>query len=103
MKDSYKTDIVFRVDKSKDFKGTVFALFPHEVSDHKGNVLSYQHVGQHSGADYNGCIASSRPATADEYADLKKEMESIGYDINVVKKRNYDKYLVDYKRVNSYN
>jgi len=98
-KDNYKTDIVFRVDTSKDFKGTVFALFPHEVSTLDGLVNCYQHVGQHSSADYNHCINTSKLATAEEYADLKKEMESIGYKINVVKKRNYDKYLQSYKSV----
>jgi len=101
-KDNYITDIVFRVDTSKDFKGTVFALFPHEVSDEKGHVNSYQHVGQHSSADYNHCINTSKLATAEEYADLKEEMESIGYKINVVKKRNYDKYLRNYKSIRGF-
>jgi len=102
-KDKHKTDIVFRCDKHGDFKGIVFALFPHEVSDHKGNVMSYQHVGQHSGANYNGCVADSRLATAEEYKGLKEEMESIGYNINIVKKRNYDKYLKSYKEVTEKN
>ena len=31
--------------------------------------------------------------------EFKKEMESIGYKINVVKKRNYDKYLQSYKSI----
>ena len=44
-------------------------------------------------------VDTSKLATAEEYADLKKEMESIGYKINVVKKRNYDKYLQSYKSV----
>lgn len=96
-KDNYKTDIVFRVDTSKEFKGTVFALFPHEVCNHRGEVTTYQHVGQHSSADYNHCIKISRLATESEYNDLKKEMESLGYNINVVTKRNYAKYLASYK------
>jgi len=98
-KDNYKTDIVFRIDTSKNFNGTVFALFPHEVSTIDGLVNCFQHVGQHSSAEYNHCINTSKLATADEYADIKKEMENIGYDINVVKKRNYDKYLQSYKSV----
>lgn len=98
-KDTYKTDVVFRCDKHGDFKGVVFALFPHEIFDRNGNVTFYTHVGQHSAADYNFCIAKSRPATEQEYADLKKEMESIGYDLNIVKKQNYNKFLADYKRV----
>lgn len=98
-KDIHTTDIIFRVDNSKDFKGTIYALFPHEVADHNGCVTSYQHVGQHSSADYNHCIRTSKLANAKEYADLKKEMESIGYNINIVKKRNYNKYLESYKSV----
>ena len=96
-KDKETTDMVFRVDKTKDFKGTVFALFPHEVCDFKGNVTSYQHVGQHGGANYGHCIATSRPATEKEYADLKKELEGFGYNINVLKKQHYYKYLKSYR------
>jgi hypothetical protein len=65
-KDTHTTDMVFRVDTTKDFKGTVFALFPHEVSTLRGSVTFYQHVGQHGSADYNHCIKTSRPATEDE-------------------------------------
>ncbi len=90
------TDVVFRFDTTKDWKGTIFALLPHEVSDHSGNVTSYQHLGQHSSADYQHCIAKSRPATESEYKDLKIEMECIGYNINVIKKQNYQKYLKEY-------
>ncbi|MCC6447278.1 MAG: hypothetical protein IT215_01155 [Chitinophagaceae bacterium] len=99
-KDDYITEIMFRVDKSKDWKGTVYALIPHECSDFKGNVSSYQHVGQHSGANYQHCIQTSRPATEAEYADLKAEMENgHGYNIKVIKKRNYDKFLKSYYEV----
>lgn len=98
-KDNYKTDVVFRVDKTGKFKGTVYALMPHEVSTLNGLVTTYQHVGQHSSAEYRYCIAQSRPATPEEYKDLKEELESIGYDVNVIKKQNYDKYLKSYYEV----
>ena len=97
--DNFKTDITFRVDK----EGNVFALFPHEVSTLQGHVTCYQYVGQHSSADYQGCIKDSRPASEAEYAPLKKELESIGYNVNLVKKQNYDKYLADYYRVRGIN
>lgn len=93
--DTHKTDVVFRVDTTKDFKGTIFALLPHEAYNNLGHVTSYQHVGQHSGADYKHCIAKSRPAKENDYKDLKIEMESIGYNLNVIKKQNYIKYLID--------
>ena len=92
-------DVIFRVDTSKDFKGTVFALFPHEIADHKYNVLSYQHIGQHSSADYNSCIRYSRPANQFEYNDLKKELESIGYELNIIKRMNYNKFLQATKNI----
>ena len=98
-KDKHTTDMIFRVDTKKEFRGQVYALFPHEVSTQSGSVTFYQHVGQHGSADYNHCIKTSRLATEEEAKDLREELESIGYNIQVVKKRNYDKYLADYKRV----
>lgn len=93
-KDIYKTDMVFRVDRSG-----VFALFPHEVCHYTGHVTSYQHVGQHGGANYGHCIQQSKKATPEEYKDLYEELESIGYNINIVHRQNYDKWLKSYKDV----
>jgi hypothetical protein len=98
-KDTHITEVMFRYDLSKDWKGIIFAILPHECSDFKGNVTYYQHVGQHSSGDYNGMIKTSRPASEIEANDLKKEMESLGYNFKVVKKRNYDKYLKSYYEV----
>jgi hypothetical protein len=98
-KDAHTTDVIFRIDTSKDFKGTVFALFPHEVCDQRGNVTTYQHIGQHSGGDYRTCLEKSRLATSKESESLKKEMEGLGYNINVVKKQTYKKFLESYKSV----
>jgi len=89
--DEHKTDMVFRVDSSG-----VFALFPHEVCDQQGHVTTYQHVGQHSGANYPHCIRTSKKATPKEYKDLFTELTSIGYNINIVHRQNYDKYLESY-------
>ena len=56
------TAVIFRVDR----EGTVFALFPELPADYDGlYCLCYQHVGEHCSADYFGCIAASRLATAD--------------------------------------
>jgi hypothetical protein len=94
--DTNITDVVFRCDKHGDFKDTVFALLPHEVDDRNGHVTSYQHVGQHSSADYTGCIASSRPATPEEYKNLKAEMEGRGYNLNIVQKQNRNKFVASW-------
>lgn len=95
--DNYKTDIIFRVDTTKDFKGTIFAIMPHLVADYTGRITTYQHVGQHSSGNYQTCLQTSRPANELESADLKAELESIGYNINIVKRQNRSKYLKGYK------
>lgn len=100
-KDTYTTDVVFRVDTTKDFKGTVFALMPHECCDRKGHVPTYQHIGQHSAADYRFCIAQSRPAKPSEFKELLNEMEvGHGYNLKIVLKQNYAKWLKSYHEAN---
>ncbi len=66
--------VVFRVWHT----GSVIALFP-QIDEGHGLCSSYEHVGQHGTADYNHCIASTRPAKPEEYADLKRELESAPY------------------------
>lgn len=51
------------------------------------------HVGQHSRADYDHIVKSSVSATGDQYKPLLEELESIGYDLEVMGRRNYNKYL----------
>ena len=73
------TPVIFRKHKEKG--GDVYALFPTIASDVDGlYCASYQHVGQHGGANYTLCIDNSRPATPAEYAELQDELVSIGYD-----------------------
>ena len=98
--DKYKTDIIFRKEKSGDFKGEISAMFPHEVCEHSGNVTCYVHIGQHCSANYNHCIQKTVPAIKSEYMDLYRELSDIGYNINIVKRQNYDKYLKSYKTIN---
>ena len=97
-KDTEFTDVIFRVDTTKDFKGTVFALFPHDVCTKEGHVTTYQHVGQHSSANYPWCIKRSRPATAEELKPLYTELNNLGYLLRIVKKQNYDKYMVSFRK-----
>ena len=72
-----KDKVVFRM-----FDGEVIALFP-EQDEGRGLVNSYEHIGQHGGADYHGVISKSRKATPHEYADLKKELTTIGYKLDI--------------------
>jgi len=66
--------------------GDVIALFPKLFTgqDNQGNqfILSYIHIGQHGGAS-DDLIDDLSPATADEYSDLKAELTSIGYELEV--------------------
>ena len=70
--------VIFRMDPlSKG--GECFALFP-ELEGSRDHCIAFQHLGQHSSADYDGCIRRSRPATPEEYAGLKDELESPPYN-----------------------
>jgi len=83
------TPVVFRVwIDYKDAK--VFALFPTDFADNYGVLCGcYQHVGQHCSADYHHCIRHSRPAKPEEYADMKTELERIGYTLRVIQRATY--------------
>ena len=74
------TIVIFRLDR----EGIVFALMPELAADNYGRSCTcYQHIGQHCAADYHGCIAASRPAKPNEYADLLIELERRGYHVEV--------------------
>ena len=84
-KDKHKTKVVFRVWKG-EFEGDVIALFP-DIDEGHGSCSSYMHVGQHAPASYYHMITRTRPAKPAEYASLKRELENIGYNLDVRKKR----------------
>jgi hypothetical protein len=81
-KDTEKTIVVFR--KYKD--GDVLALFPN-LEGSPGCCVSYMALGQHSSADYGWCIQSTKPASELEYRPLQRELEDLGYNLTVRKKR----------------
>jgi len=82
--DNQTTLVVFRRWRATD---DVIALFPAEPSDINGwYCLSYEHVGQHSGADYFGVVQATRPATEEEAAPLAEELTRIGYKLNTIKR-----------------
>ena len=83
-----KTDVIFRKEN-----GITLAVFPYEIHN-KYSTPCYAHVGQHSGCDYDYILKYTKPT--DDYKDLYDELISIGYDLNVIKRRNYDKYLKSY-------
>jgi hypothetical protein len=86
--DQHKTAVIFRKWHAKD-GGQIIALFPEIPSGNYGyHVLSYEHIGQHGAADYNGVMARTVPATEEEYAALKRELEQLGYNLAVYQRRN---------------
>jgi hypothetical protein len=80
-----KTPVLFRTLR-KD-PNDVFALFPSlPGTNAPWTCTCYQHVGQHSTADYAHCILVSRPSTKTERRELSKELRSIGYAFKIVSK-----------------
>ena len=66
--------------------GDVIALFPKlftgQDNDSNQFIMSYMHIGQHGDAS-DDLIDDLSPATSDEYSDLKAELTSIGYELEV--------------------
>lgn len=89
--DTEITVVIFRKwKKSFDSWEGIVALFPYEDYNRDYNpslCMSYDYIGQHGGADYDYCVSQSKLATPEEYADLKKELEEVGYNLKVAKKK----------------
>lgn len=70
------------------FKGDVLAVFMYGSANRHCPVVGgmmrdcYARIGQH-GTCYDGMERRKR-ATPEQYTPLKKEMESIGYDLEMV-------------------
>ena len=77
-----KTTVIFRKCEPRG----IIALFP-LIDECPGRCLSYEHTGQHGIADYGHVIGMTRPAQPHEYADLKAELERIGYKLKIRTRR----------------
>lgn len=77
------TVVVFRRWPASE-GGDVLALFP-MIDEGGGRCASYQHVGQHSAADYGRVIDATRPADlgAADVLALRAELERIGYVLDI--------------------
>lgn len=93
--DTHITEVQFRIDKVE-----VFAVFPYEISN-LSNVTCYSHIGQHSTCIWN-INNYSKSASIEQYSDLKKELENLGYNLKVIKRRSHKKYLKNYYIRNKY-
>jgi hypothetical protein len=76
-----------RVAFRKFSGGDVIAIMPDACK--RNNVrygpmcMSYMHVGQHSECTLS-MLDELEPATPEEYAELRRELEGIGYKIEVI-------------------
>ena len=90
--DTQKTKVVFRI-WPKSQGGEVIALFPQLAgTNDAGTCLSYMHVGQNSSADLMLCRVL-KLATPTQYANLKRELKRIGYNLKISKRatrKDYD-------------
>lgn len=79
--------VIFR--RWKD-SGDIIALFPELPADLYGQYCdSYEHVGQHGGADYWGVVQQTTPASPAEAADLAAELTGIGYNVLPIKRASW--------------
>lgn len=80
-----KVKVIYR----KDSDGNILAFFP-ELSANYGNIVCYQHIGQHGEASTNYYTNNTEKATPNEYKELHKELKSIYHDAELsVKQRLY--------------
>lgn len=100
--DPFPAFVVFRKFR-KSYGDYVIAMFPscnHESGDaNRYCVMSYVHIGQHGECDPQHVINVSRAATPEEYADLKSELESMGYVLTVQKRLQLRYHLARSKRI----
>jgi hypothetical protein len=81
--------VIFRVwtDECAAPGDNVIALFPYEPFNNGAELcVSYEHTGQHGSASLARVIEHSRPATADEYMPLIRELTAApyGYQLTVL-------------------
>lgn len=72
-----ETRVIFRAFKDT---GDVIAFFV-DIEERTGECSSYMRVGQHGTASYPN--DRTRPATQEEYASLKRELEGEPYKYNL--------------------
>jgi predicted nucleotidyltransferase len=94
-KDIEKTKTIFKI-----LNGEVIAIFPEVPGTNDPYTCgSYMHNGQHSSCDLNYVIRRSKLAKPEEYADLKNELEYIGYNIEVIKTNKNSFYDIRYNKI----
>lgn len=78
----YETPVEITVTFRKFPDGDVIALWDDPDTTASNMMGSYQHIGQH-GEAHTDLITDLEPASPEEYAPLKSELEAIGYAVTV--------------------
>ncbi len=79
--------VVFR--RWKD-TGDIIALFPEIPADNQGwYCVSYEHIGQHGAADYQGVLEHTTSASPQEYARLARELTLLGYNLQPIRRASH--------------
>lgn len=81
--DTEVTRVVFRKWRYQ-YGGDIIALFPYNRVA-LGECSSYEHIGQHGATSYSVVISRTIPAVPADYQELKAELESIGYNLKVIR------------------
>ena len=81
-KDKEITEVIFR----KENNGDIIAAFPYVSYASNYGVLYYCHIGQHGECKWSYFTGCTKPAKPEDYEDLKKELEGLGYNLRVIKK-----------------
>lgn len=79
--------VSFRESTDKEFKGEITAVFL-SIPAEDGMLSCYSHDGRH-GLCQPDWVRKTKPARS--YAELRRELESIGYDVTVQRKMAYPK------------
>jgi len=87
---------VIEVQFRKLSDGVVIAVFPYQIEG-ENYVGCYIHIGQH-GSTYWDINHNTTAAKPSEYSNLLQELESIGYNIKIIKRRDHSKYLKELYR-----
>lgn len=77
--------VLFRAERSGEFRGEVTAVFPTIPGTGAGDVTVYAHNGEHS-TGTRAWYRGTREATPAERAALARELESIGYRLHPVRR-----------------
>ena len=98
-RDKEVTKVIFKKAYDHYIKEWYVVAFLPGATASPGNVMYYEHCGQHGECVYDFYLSCKR-ASPEEYAPLKKEMENcFGYNFKVVRKITRKDCEVAWRRV----